>query len=51
MAKTSCINCMDYDIEKEVCLIRYVYDIYGIRSPMSRKPYKRACKVYLRRTN
>ncbi len=43
-----CDNCMDYDREKRVCLIRFTILRDGVKKPMKRKSKDNGCHVFFR---
>jgi hypothetical protein len=45
----TCETCMDYDLEKQVCTIRYTILKDKSKIPMKRKPNQKSCEVYLRK--
>jgi hypothetical protein len=47
--KVTCETCMDYDLEKQVCTIRYTILKDKSKIPMKRKPNQKSCEVYLRK--
>ena len=42
-----CKTCMDYDLDKKVCTIRFTILKDGTRIPMKRKPNQKKCSVYI----
>lgn len=42
-----CVNCMDFDSEKNLCTIRYLIHADKTKSPMPRKPNQRGCEVFM----
>ncbi len=47
--KMICVNCMDFDADKNVCTIRYLIHKDGTKSPMPRKPNQKGCKVFMQK--
>ena len=42
-----CKNCMDYNLGKEQCLVRYTILKDKTRTPMKRKPNQTGCQVFM----
>lgn len=42
-----CVNCADFDAEKNVCTIRDVIHKDKTRTPMPRKPHQKGCEGFM----
>jgi len=42
-----CKNCIDFNLDKEECMIRYVISKDNTRTPMKRKANQKGCYVFI----
>lgn len=47
--KIICNNCLDFDLNNNVCTIRYLIHKNNTKSPLPRKASQKGCKVFLRK--